>query len=80
MILSPPARAGERPVATSFRYLPPAATAVAALEPGSCRWPLGRTGEVGFAFCGAPRRRPGSYCATHAGLARAGAANRGGRP
>lgn len=80
MILSPPARAGERPVAPSFPYLPPAAAAVAALAPETCRWPLGRPGEAGFAFCGAPRRRPGSYCAVHAGLARACAARHGGRP
>ena len=80
MILSPPARAGERPVVPALRYLPPAAAAGAALEPGACRWPLGRTGEAGFAFCGAPRRRPGPYCAAHARLARCRAAGPGDRP
>ncbi len=68
MLTSPPVHPGEGPVAPAASYMPPGAAAVAALRSGQCRWPIGRPDTAGFAFCGAPRLRPGTYCQSHAGL------------
>ena len=63
--------ADARPVAPSrlVDVLPPGASAVMAVGPGGCRWPLGEVNEDAFRFCGAPRFRR-SYCAAHARLSR----------
>jgi len=66
------ALAGDRIPLPFFRYLTPAAQAVAALEPGCCRWPFGAPGAPGFRFCDEPRLARNSYCAFHARVARAG--------
>ncbi|MGI3899848.1 MAG: GcrA family cell cycle regulator [Janthinobacterium lividum] len=82
MTPSPPVFAGVRPRAPVFLYLSPAAAAVAALEPRQCRWPIGESGQGDFSFCAETRTSRGSYCALHAGMARArrsGAASEGGR-
>lgn len=80
MALSSPVLAGERPFAPAFPYFPPAASAVALLEPGECRWPLGEPGQPDFAFCGGSRLLRGSYCAVHARLARSGPSAAGAQP
>ena len=41
------------------------AAAIAALQPGDCRWPVGDLCESGFMFCAAPRVAGKSYCAHH---------------
>ena len=82
MTLSPPVFAGVRPRAPIFLYLSSAAAAVVALEPRQCRWPAGEPGPGDFSFCAETRTDRGSYCAVHAGTARArrsGVARDGGR-
>lgn len=79
MVLSPPVPAGERASAPAFPHLPPAAAAVALLEPRECRWPLGEPADEDFAFCGGVRLLRGSYCAVHARIARPRAPDRGAR-
>ena len=72
MTPSPLALAGDRTPLPLFRYLTPAAGAVADLEAGCCRWPFGAPGEPGFRFCGGLRIARSSYCTVHTQLARAG--------
>ncbi len=72
MALSSLALAGDRAPVPLFRYLTPAAGAVAKLEPGCCRWPLGGPAEPDFRFCHGPRLARSSYCARHERVARAG--------
>ena len=61
--------AGDRLSAPAFRYLSPAALAVAGLHFGACRWPLGELTSETFRFCSAGVPRGKSYCPAHAALA-----------
>jgi DNA-binding transcriptional regulator YiaG len=60
----PEQSAGTRAEAAAFVDLSPAAAAVVALVPGTCRWPEGDPGCSGFRFCNDPVAAP-PYCARH---------------
>jgi hypothetical protein len=60
----PEQSAGTRAEAAAFADLSPAAAAVVALVPGTCRWPEGDPGCSGFRFCNDPVAAP-PYCARH---------------
>ncbi len=53
-------------------FVPPAARAVLALEPGGCRWPLGALDADDFRFCNARHDLGSAYCAVHRRVSRAG--------
>jgi GcrA cell cycle regulator len=59
----PEQSAGTRAEAAAFADLGPAAAAVVALVPGTCRWPLGDP-QGDFCFCADPVVKP-PYCEHH---------------
>jgi hypothetical protein len=60
----PKQSAGTRAEAAVFADLSPAAAAVVALVPGTCRWPEGDPECSGFRFCNDPVAAP-PYCERH---------------
>lgn len=69
------ARASTPPDSGSRRHLPPAdgfspGEALAGLEAGDCRWPIGTVGDRDFHFCGQARGKHVSYCPAHARTAK----------
>jgi|SRR5262245_31749065 len=65
--------------AAAFADLSPAATAILALSPGGCRWPLGGSPQDrNFRFCNGPVSEP-PYCAHHRALAYLAPRTAGGR-